>query len=67
MALRDFQQRVVIERKELRDRLGKLEAFTQMDTFKSLPGDEQARMRRQMQHMSAYADVLDERIAAFPA
>lgn len=60
-----FQQRVIAERAELYERLGKLLDFLGGARFLSLPEDEQGRMRRQAEAMNVYAGVLGDRIAAF--
>jgi hypothetical protein len=62
------QQRVVDEAKELGDRLGKLDQFIAGNSmFKTLPEDEQRRMRLQLSLMQQYEIVLQERIKHFPA
>jgi hypothetical protein len=63
--LQPHQQRVVSERDELSDRLGKLLAFFQTPTFVGLPEAERSRLRNQARFMDGYAAVLEERIAAF--
>jgi hypothetical protein len=60
-----FQERVVNERKELSDKLVKLEAFLPTDVFYTLPSAEQDRLKRQRAAMSTYLAVLDERIAVW--
>jgi uncharacterized protein YydD (DUF2326 family) len=64
--MQPFQQRVVEEVRELRGKLDKLNQFVQTEMFNQLPDAEKARMLKQRSLMSDYADVLDERIAAFP-
>lgn len=61
------QQRVVVERAELEDRLDKLSDFLATPIFDSLPEAEQERLVRQSGVMVQLSDVLAERIAAFPA
>ncbi|HEX5362344.1 MAG TPA: hypothetical protein VFW49_14855 [Fluviicoccus sp.] len=64
--LQPHQQRVVDEKTELDDRLQKLDAFIKGNpVFTSLAPEEQLRMVRQANAMSAYSEVLGERIAAF--
>jgi hypothetical protein len=60
------QQRVIDEKTELDERLGKLTAFFDTDLFPNFPQAEQDRMRRQAKHMKCYSDILGERIEAFP-
>jgi len=59
------QERVVIERNELAEKLAKLLAFFQTDIFNGLPEAERSRLRNQARFMDSYAAVLEERIAAF--
>lgn len=63
--MQDFQQRVVTEKTELDEKLGKLQVFLNTPRFMGLPADEQSRMVRQASAMSEYSVVLGERIAAF--
>ena len=65
MQLNPHQERVVIEQKELAEKLAKLTDFTFTPTFAALPAPEQERMNRQHGIMEQYASVLGERIAAF--
>ena len=66
MELKPHQQRVVDEKRELDDKLTKLDTFGCTELFKSLPADEQGRLCRQHSLMEQYSAVLGERIAAFP-
>lgn len=59
------QQRVLIERAELDDKLGKLNGFIGTDLFKTLPSDEQERLTVQRGAMTEYHQVLADRIGAF--
>ncbi len=61
------QERVVQEKKELDEKLAKLDAFGRTDFYKTLPDDEQGRLNRQHSVMEEYSRILGERIAAFPA
>lgn len=63
--LAPHQQRVVVEKEELDDKIKKLLAFMDGEIFRKLPMDERERMRRQLQYMENYSDVLDERIDNF--
>lgn len=60
------QQRVLDEKRELDERLSKLDAFI-LDNplYLQLPTDEQDRLSRQSRAMAAYSGILDERIASF--
>lgn len=64
-ALAPHQQRVVIEKAELDEKLAKLAAFMNTQRFTALPIDEFARLTRQFTCMVEYSAVLGERIAAF--
>lgn len=60
------QQRVIDEKRELDERLSKLDAFI-LDNplYLQLQTDEQDRLSRQSRAMAAYSGILDERIASF--
>lgn len=60
-----YQQRVVDEKRELDERGDKLDQFILSDRFGTLPAAEQERMKRQLEIMGKYSEVLGERIAAF--
>jgi hypothetical protein len=59
------QARVIAEKKELDERGNKLDQFILSDKFGTLPPAEQERMKRQLEIMGKYSEVLGERIAAF--
>jgi hypothetical protein len=63
--MHDFQQRVVDEKTELDDKIGKLTAFVGGNIFVSLPDDERYRLSIQLQHMNGYSEILGQRIGAF--
>jgi CRISPR/Cas system endoribonuclease Cas6 (RAMP superfamily) len=64
--MQPHQQRVVDEKSELDDRIGKLRTFiVESPIFVKLDSAEQNRLNRQYSHMRAYSDILGERIAAF--
>lgn len=65
--LQPHQQRVVTEKAELDDKLGKLLAFFQSPIFAGLSEAEQSRLRNQARFMDGYSAVLAERIAAWDA
>jgi len=60
-----YQQSTINEKRELDERLDKLNAFMDSVLFQSLNPDEANRMRVQVRHMTGYSQVLAERIAAF--
>lgn len=64
--LQPHQQRVVDERRELDERVTKLEAFFATPIFAGLDTAEQDRLREQLGYMRNYSDILSERIDAFP-
>lgn len=62
-----FKDRVVLELNELDAKRRKLHEFINSnDVFKKLPDEEQSRLNRQLEAMTAYADILDQRIDSFP-
>ena len=63
--LQPHQQRVVTEKADLDERLGRLLAFFQTQTFEALPEAERSRLRNQARFMDGYSAVLKERIVAF--
>lgn len=63
--LQPHQQRVVKERAELEDKLGKLQTFITGERFAVVPDAEQGRLVLQHKLMESYALVLEQRIAAF--
>lgn len=63
--LAPHQQRVVDERHELEERLGKLRKFLTTELCFSLPFAERGRLVRQEKIMTELSEVLAERIEAF--
>lgn len=60
------QQRVVDEKSDLDEKIAKLHAFIEgNDFFRTLPSDEQERLRQQRLAMTVYSDILGERIQHF--
>ena len=53
------------EHAELKERRNKLTLFFQSTIFTTLPAEEQQRLYLQHAHMTAYQQVLEERIACF--
>lgn len=60
-----YQERVVAESNELRERLNKLTQFIHGDAFQELDREDQQLMRRQSFYMEDYLAVLGKRIARF--
>jgi hypothetical protein len=59
------QQRVLIERAELEEKLGKLRSFFNSSTYAGLNPKEQDRLTAQEEIMDRYRAILVERIEAF--
>lgn len=62
-----YQQRVLEERDELSDRMGRLYEFNHSAIFTTLPIIEQHLLLKQYAHMTGYLDALDRRIRLFTA
>lgn len=67
VATETWVDRLIAESTEIVTRLAKLRAFMQTDGYATLPWQDRDALDRQMQHMAAYAGVLDERLARIPA
>lgn len=63
--LQPHQQRVVTEKAELDEKLGKLGTFLNSDKFHNLNIVERGQLHRQYQAMSEYSKILGERISFF--
>ena len=63
--MKDYQQRVVTEKRELDERREKLDVFIRTELFQTLPVAEQHLMIRQLSIMCQYSKVLGDRIALF--
>jgi uncharacterized protein (DUF169 family) len=59
------QERVVVEKKELDEKIEKLTAFKEGEVFAGLPVQEQERLSRQLRAMTEYSEILGERISEF--
>lgn len=60
-----FQQRVVDEKKELDEKIAKLLAFSETETYDNLPEDEKSDLEEQFECMNNYSSVLERRISRF--
>jgi len=60
-----FKDRVVAEKAELDEKIGKLQTFATGPIFDKLPPEEKGRMHNQFSVMQDYSKILGERIAAF--
>jgi hypothetical protein len=58
-----YVERLIEEHKQLSERLDKLVAFLEGETFKYLPSAEQVLLRLQRQQMTAYQSTLVQRLA----
>lgn len=64
--MKAFQERVVKEKEELDDKIGKLQHFlNDNSTYAGLPEAEQLRMSEQLSAMTRYSEILGERIKNF--
>jgi len=63
--MKPHQERVVAEKKELDEKIAKLDQFVDGDVYDDLDEEEQDRLTRQREAMGDYSDVLGERIEAF--
>jgi hypothetical protein len=61
----DWQQRVIDEKAELDERIGKLCAFLRSDAYRALPDTDRFLLDRQIGHMRDYAHILFMRVARF--
>lgn len=64
-ALKDYQQRVVDEHKDLVEKITKLSAFLGTEKFTTLSAEDQNILLRQYTVMISYRDVLALRISRF--
>ncbi len=63
--LQPHQQRVVDEKKELDEKISKLETFTQGELFSTLDKDDQTLLSQQLDVMNSYSEILGKRIERF--
>lgn len=61
-----WQERVLVEVRELDAKIVSLRSFTGCHLFQSQPECEQKRLQRQLSSMVEYSETLHQRIAAFP-
>jgi len=61
----DYKSRATAELEELNERLDALNEFLRTEKFESLTDEQKGALESQRHHMSSYATVLGERIAAF--
>lgn len=65
MPLQPHQERVVAEKKDLDEKIAKLSAFFDTETFAKLPDVDKGDLERQMAFMQGYSDTLGLRINRF--
>jgi hypothetical protein len=63
--MQPHQERLIVERDELSEKLNKLRTFNNSDFYSTLPQDERGRLTRQYMAMSTYLQILNSRIFAF--
>jgi hypothetical protein len=65
--MRPHEQRVVDEKTELDEKIGKLCDFIgSSKIYKGLPEDERSRLTVQLHYMQGYSHILHERVKSFP-
>ncbi len=64
--MQEHEKRVVEEKKELDDKRVKLNLFIKTDLFNNLQGMDKELLRKQLNIMDQYSDLLSERIRRFP-
>lgn len=63
--MQPHEQRVVVERDELIDKLSRLDAFIAGPNFESLPYEDRKLLTIQRSSMTAYCECLNTRIGRF--
>jgi len=63
--MQPHQERVLIEKAELDDKCLKLNSFINGETYKTLNSIEQSLLTKQLAAMTAYSEILEERITTF--
>ena len=63
--MKPFQERVIAEERELREKTDRLDIFIKSETFNRLDEREQRRLVRQRAVMTEYSAILRERITAW--
>lgn len=63
--MQDFRDRLKIEYKELEDRLEKLSAFLETETFYSLSEEEKNDLKTQLNGMTIYHAALKSRLTRY--
>lgn len=63
--MKPHQERVVIEKKELDEKLRKLHDFLTGELIQSLPDEDQLLLKQQYKVMKEYSTILSDRIERF--
>jgi uncharacterized protein len=63
--MQPHQKRALVEKHELDEKLDRLGSFLTGEIMRTLPDDEQARLRRQYEVMRDYSNILESRIEHF--
>jgi hypothetical protein len=63
--MEDFQQRVVNEKVQLDEKIGRLRRILNDPIFPTIPRDDQELLEHQFELMKEYSDVLGDRIKRF--
>jgi hypothetical protein len=63
--MQPHQERVILEKRELDDKLNKLAAFLQGGIFAALAAEDRELLKQQAHHMKEYSVILAKRIANF--
>lgn len=64
--MKPYQERVVVEKVELDEKRQALRVFIGGEVWRGLSEMEQSRLNRQLEAMTLYSNILNERIKAFP-
>lgn len=65
--MKPHEERVVVEASELKEKLDRLDSFISGAVFGDLPGEDRDLLLRQRAAMRTYHQLLEKRIARFPA
>ena len=60
--MEDYLKRMLVEQKELKEKVAKLEMFIDSYKFRSLTQDNQKLLKKQLSYMLGYLNTLTERI-----
>ena len=63
--MKDFQERVVLEKKELDEKIEKLDQFVMSDKYRGVSSLEKNMLGRQWNLMTLYSELLGKRIRNF--